>query len=244
VFSQGGGNAVRTDVPMSELEPDSLEAADLVEHREVWDKQPAESDRAFSAFTIYRDAEKRTFKLVAEQLNCSPQNIFQWSSKFNWRLRCDAYDIDQDRHQREDMARSRVRMRERHLSVAQAMLGIVARGLREWQSRIASGAAVNLAPEQLALLTKCAVEVERSTIGVDGEHRATTINVLMGVHRYDDERVGDSGDVVKGDAEGEGEVEVEYISLKDLDRMKYERMSAEERAVLDTWKTPPTKALN
>jgi len=40
------------------------------------------------------------------------------------------------------------------------------------------------APQEIALLTKCAVELERSTIGRDGESRYTTINVVLGTHRY------------------------------------------------------------
>jgi hypothetical protein len=171
-----------------EQEPDSLETADPVEHREAWDKMPAESQKAFDAFVRYRDAEKRSFKNIAEQLNCSPQNIHQWSSKFNWRLRCDAYDVEQDRLQREDMARGRVRMRERHLRLSLAMQGVAAHALREWQSRIASGSALNLAPEQIALLTKCAVELERTTIGREGESRYTKIIVHFGEHEYPDEK--------------------------------------------------------
>ena len=119
---------------MPEQEPDSPESADPVEHREVWDKKPDESQKAFDAFVRYRDAEKRSFKAIADELNCTPQNIFQWSSRFNWRLRCDAYDVEQDRLQREDLARGRVRMRERHLRLSLAMQGVAAHALREWQS--------------------------------------------------------------------------------------------------------------
>src|ERR1035438_8130285 len=114
-------------------ELDSLQATDPVESRELWDKRPDETAKAFGAFVLYRDAERRSFKIVGDQLNCSPQNIYQWSSRFDWRGRCDAYDIEQDRIQRADLARSRVRMRDRHLQVARAMLNVAAYGLKEWQ---------------------------------------------------------------------------------------------------------------
>jgi hypothetical protein len=220
---------------MPEQEPDSPESADPVEHREVWDKMPAESQKAFSAFCMYRDAEKRSFKLVADQLNCSPQNVFQWSSKFNWRLRCDAYDVEQDRLQRQDLARGRVRMRERHLKLAIAMQGLAAHALREWQARIASGQVLNLAPEQIALLTKCAVELERSTIGVDGEHRSPVINILFGTHKYSDEKAGNSGEV---------EGEVEWKPQEAVEREQYDRLNDEERRSWCTWKNPPPKRTN
>ncbi|MGC1650738.1 MAG: hypothetical protein WA741_33355 [Candidatus Sulfotelmatobacter sp.] len=99
---------------------DGAQGSEIIAPRELWDKRPDESEKAFGAFVLYRNAEKRSFKLVAEKLNCSSQNIFQWSSRFNWRLRCDAYDLELDRQQRVLFARNRVRMRERHREVAQS----------------------------------------------------------------------------------------------------------------------------
>jgi hypothetical protein len=217
-------------------EPDSMEAADLVDHREPWDKKPDESAKAFSAFVIYRDAEKRSFKAISDVLKCSTQNVWQWSTRHNWKLRCDAYDIDQDRQQREEFARNKTRMRTRHLMVAQSMLSVAAHGLREWQARIASGGALNLQPEQIALLTKCATELERSTLGIDGEqHRPTTINILFGTHRYSDEGNGNNGEV---------EGEVEYKSQDAVDREQYDKLDDEGRRSWRTWKNPPPKLTN
>jgi hypothetical protein len=125
-------------------------------------------------------------------------------------------------------------MRERHLHVARAMLGIAAHALREWQNRIAGNLPLDLAPEQIALLTKCATELERSTIGIDVEHRSTVINVLLGTHRYNDEKAGASGEV---------EGEVEWKPLEDVEREQYEKLTAEEQAVWESWKDPPQKKL-
>lgn len=172
------------------MEPDDLdspEGAEPVADRERWDKLPQESQRAFDAFAKYRDAERRSFKIIAEQLNCTPQNIFQWSSKFDWRGRCDAYDVEQDRLQRADLARSRVRMRDRHLRLSIAMQGVAAAALNEWQQRIAQKLPLGLSPEQISMLCKCATELEHRTVGAEGEHKFTTINVVLGEHRYGDE---------------------------------------------------------
>jgi hypothetical protein len=104
--------------------------------RQPRNKRLDESQKAFDAFVLYRDDEQRRFKNVAEKLSCSPQNIFQWSSKYNWHLRCDACDLEQDRQQPVAFARIRVRMRERHLSLAVALGGIAAHGIREWKMRV------------------------------------------------------------------------------------------------------------
>ena len=115
---------------------DPSQDAVAVEPREPWEKLPQESQKAFGAFVLYRDDEKRSFKNVAEKLNCSAQNVFQWSSKYNWKLRCDAWDVEQDRAQRAEFARGRVRMRERHMAVARAMLHVAGHALREWADQI------------------------------------------------------------------------------------------------------------
>lgn len=166
---------------------DSPQSAEVLGDREVWDKLPSESQRAFGAFVLYRDAEKRSFKIVADQLNCSPQNIFQWSSRFDWRGRCDKYDCEQDRLQRADLARGRVRMRERHMRLSLAMQGIAATALQEWNQRIAEKLPLNLAPDEIALLVKCAVELEHRTLGTEREQRFTEIRVNLGIHEYPDE---------------------------------------------------------
>lgn len=125
-------------------------------------------------------------------------------------------------------------MRTRHLAVAQAMLNVAGHALQEWQNRIAGKLPLDLAPEQIALLTKCATELERSTLGVDGEHRPSVIQVLFGTHKYSDEKAGDSGEV---------EGEIEWKSQEDIDREEYERLNDDERRAWESWKTPPQKKL-
>jgi hypothetical protein len=214
--------------PEEDLDPPQDVA--IVQPRELWDKKPDESQRAFAAFAQFRDAEKRSLKAIADSLNCSVQNVFWWSTRHNWRLRCDAYDLHVSREQNAEFSRSRVRMRERHQRLAVAMGNIAAHGIREWQTKIASGAELNLAPEQVALLVKCSAELERSTIGVDGEQRPPVINILFGVHKYADEKAGDGPEV---------EGEIEWIPQEDVERKEYESLNPEERAGWETWKNPP-----
>lgn len=228
-----GSSELEAMEPKKDVDPPQDVGA--VQPREVWEKLPQESQKAFNAFVLYRDAEKRSFKNVAEKLNCSPQNIFQWSSKFNWRGRCDAFDIEQDRVQRAEFARSRVRMRERHVQVARAMLNVAGHALHEWQNRIAGKLPLDLAPETIALLTKCATELERSTLGVDDEqHRPAVIKLLFGTHKYSDEKA-DSGEVDEGN--------IEWKSSEDVEREEYEKLNDDERRTWDSWKNPPQKKL-
>jgi hypothetical protein len=193
------------------MEPDELDdldlkqndaTAELSEGCELWDKRLDESQKAWHAFCLFRNSEKRSFKSVADQLNCSPQNVFQWSSRFSWRERAHAWDVEQDRLQREELLRARTRMRARHLRLAVALQGIASFALREWQEKIEQKLPLNLRPDEIALLTKCGVELERSVTGLaDVEGRHVQIIVNLG----DAPEEPDEMDVLRDDTTGEDE---------------------------------------
>lgn len=223
------------------MEPDDVkppQAPVAVEPREPWDKKSDESLKAFSAFVQYRDSEKRSLTAIAESLKCSTQNIHQWSIRHNWKLRCDAFDLFLDRQQREDFARRRTRMRDRHLSVAGAMLGVAAFALKEWQNKIEQKQPLGLAPEQIALLTKCATEIEHRILDADGAHSLTTINVTIGElsdEAFEDEcknptkRLGGSG---------------QTMPLAEFERLQWEQLSDAEKEAEAVWRDPPKPKLN
>jgi hypothetical protein len=213
-------------------EPNPSQAAAIVEPREAWEQKCDESQRAYTAFSIFRDSERRSLKAVATSLTppCSIQNIFWWSQRHNWRQRTDAFDLHQDREQRQAFARNRVRMRDRHLAVAQGMLNVAANGLAEWQKRIAQKLPINLAPEQISMLVKAATELEKSTLGVATENQRSEINIWIGAHKYADEKAGDSG--VEGEAE-------EWESLADFEARQYAALDAQGKAAWESWRNPP-----
>jgi hypothetical protein len=208
-----------------EDEPESAQAALAVQPREAWEKQFDESLKAYHAFSLFRDSEKRSLKLVADSLNCSVQNIFWWSTRHNWKLRVDAYDLHVDQAQRAEFIRGRIKMRDRHLQVARAMLGVAAHALAEWQGRVEAKLPLQLAPEQISLLVKCASELEKNTLGVKAEDRVTAINILVGSHKYDDE-VGENG-------------KEKFVPMAEIERREYERLSEDERRTWESWKDAP-----
>lgn len=58
----------------------------------VWDRQPEESEKAYSAFKIYLEMSERSIKNVAEKLLVSVQHIRKWANKYDWKGRVAAYD--------------------------------------------------------------------------------------------------------------------------------------------------------
>lgn len=76
--------------------------------REPWARQPGETSRAYSAFSIYRDLGPRHRSLretarryYQDKTRTKPVQIGVWSSKNNWVERCRQYDefLDEQRRQ-------------------------------------------------------------------------------------------------------------------------------------------------
>src|SRR5438445_12291331 len=71
----------------------------LTDDRDLWERQPAESSKAFAAFCRYRDlgpADRSTAK-VAQKLGRSKTLIDRWSSRWSWVKRVEAWDAEQER---------------------------------------------------------------------------------------------------------------------------------------------------
>lgn len=97
---------------------------------EPWERQEDETDKAFEAFAIYRDMERRTTRGVASQLSKSVALISRWSSTHEWVKRAAAWDAERDRIARQEQIDEIKKMRKRHADLASAMLVKAARALQ------------------------------------------------------------------------------------------------------------------
>ncbi|MFZ0418416.1 MAG: hypothetical protein WAM04_09930 [Candidatus Sulfotelmatobacter sp.] len=175
-------NKAKADLELDAIE--RAEAADQSGKRQVWERMPRETARAYGAFVRFRDlAEKRSFVRVAELLGCTPQNVERWARRWNWLNRCYEHDLVQEERFREQTARDRVAHHRRQIQIGQAVQSVAVAGLREWQARLEQGLPLNLAPEQLAVLLKFGDQLESSGLGEDkaGAGRYTRIIVNFGV---------------------------------------------------------------
>lgn len=85
------------------------------DERRPWERQPAETDAAWSAFVLFRDAGPATRKVGDHGA---------WSSRFAWRERAAAWDAHADRALEGDRVEAIADMRDRHLAVARDMLEV------------------------------------------------------------------------------------------------------------------------
>ena len=97
--------------------------------RRPYDRLPGETAKAYHAFTLYRDmGVERTLDSVGKTLQKSVTFLGRWSSKYEWRDRAEAWDIDQDyERQKEAIAAKRKEYRrnlaefqKNHLAVGKA----------------------------------------------------------------------------------------------------------------------------
>ena len=100
-----------------------------------WERQEGETTNAYEAFCVYRDlGTKRSHVKTGEKLGKNTTTISEWSVKFNWVERVEAYDDDQERKEREMLEKERLndikKMRERHADLAVEMLEKAARALQ------------------------------------------------------------------------------------------------------------------
>ncbi|KGI79322.1 hypothetical protein IL38_23720 [Actinopolyspora erythraea] len=113
-------------------------AITLASDRNAWEQQPGESERMFARFTVYRDlGEGRTLNQTAEILNSTSRktvtyrSLTEYASRYRWRERAEAFDVDQAAADRARMAKLRKEAVERHRKQGQAMQGRAAQELAQ-----------------------------------------------------------------------------------------------------------------
>lgn len=145
-----------------------------VAKRDDWERQDGESDVAFEAFKIYRDmGAKRSGSRVAGKLSKSITLIRRWSSRWKWLLRCESWELEEDRLHRAGMLKSKQRMDREHIEIAREIRSFATGQLKALRAEAkAKGKdldAVLLAhPDLLRFLTEAA-KLERVAHGEPGE---------------------------------------------------------------------------
>ena len=130
---------------------------------ELWERQPKESAQAFEAFAKYRDmGVNRSLRKVVQAVNKSLTTIGEWSTKNEWVKRAAAWDAEQDRIARNELAAEMAATRKRQRKQAQRMQE---KGMELLES-IGIG---DVKLSEVVSLLKAGMEQERIAIGDVGE---------------------------------------------------------------------------
>lgn len=94
---------------------DDEPGTDLVVHRPIYERMPGETTAQWEAFLVYRDlGVSRSLSAVASELGkLDRRRLEKWSSRLNWVNRIAAYEIEQEKLDREANRQARNRMLER-----------------------------------------------------------------------------------------------------------------------------------
>lgn len=99
---------------------------ELVAQRRAFERQPGEPSKEWAAFVCYRDLGiSRSLAAVSSETGVPKRQLERWSSKWGWVERVAAYEIEQDRLDREALRQARNQMIERHQALAAAGLSPV-----------------------------------------------------------------------------------------------------------------------
>jgi len=166
------------------------ETSNLESKSYVWNRQRGESDKAYKAFLLYRDAGlDRTLKKVAEMLNKSVQNVGRWCVRWNWRHRLEAWD----RHVQELEAHETIQLRLEHrrlsLQIAKDLATKAAQGVRALELvRVGTDGKEHLAvkPADLMRVIESVYKVQNSMLGKSDEDQVAKIEVVFGSTEDDD----------------------------------------------------------
>lgn len=126
---------------------------------ELWEQQPLETDTAFAAFALYRDAgHARSLKKTAHVANTSLERICIWVKNHRWRKRIEAYTLHMDRLARANHQADLKAMGEAHLGIAALLI-------KKGMERLMETAPEELKPGDAARFIQLGVDLEKQARG-------------------------------------------------------------------------------
>jgi len=146
--------------------------------REVWERQPRETDSAWQAFINYRDNQPRSIRKTAVRLDKGDTIVGLWSRRWRWVERVVAWDNHLNALYLNERMKAQKEMAHRHIKLAEAI-----------QTKVATKL-LNLTPEQMtagdtARLLDVAVKIERLALGAPTDHTKTEVEGQVSIkHEY------------------------------------------------------------
>lgn len=149
----------------------------------TWGQQANESEPAYAAFKVYRDAGiKRSLRKAASEVGKARTLIERWSSRHQWGKRVATWDLEQQDLRRDARVVAIGDAEARHGKLARAVLGRVAAELganHKGRCQTCGRGAEPLTPQQVAAWLRVGVDVERTGLGLGSSSApaASVVNV-------------------------------------------------------------------
>lgn len=160
------------------------------QHREIWDRLPGESATQYDRFCRYRDMRytgadgrkidgiqspfrKRNLRGLAEEMGIKRyMTLGDASTKYNWVERCEAYDIEIERQNREQQEQAILKMNKDHADLAAQMV-------RKAAKRLLTIPEEELSAADIVRLVDVGVKIERLSRGESTENKQISGEATM-----------------------------------------------------------------
>lgn len=160
------------------------------QHREIWDRLPGESATQYDRFCRYRDMRytgadgrkldgiqspfrKRNLRGLAEEMGIKRyMTLGDASTKYNWVERCEAYDIEIERQNREQQEQAILKMNKDHADLAAQMVQKAAK-------RLLTIPEEELSAADIVRLVDVGVKIERLSRGESTENKQISGEATM-----------------------------------------------------------------
>jgi len=137
---------------------------------DVWEKRPGEGERAFAAFTIYRNlGPQRSLSKVAQAVAKSLPLMKRWSRRWRWSVRASAWDAHLHKVDDNERRRAVKDACARHVNLAQALqhrVTLQLKALQERDKRQPEVPVQDLTAGDMARWLETGVRIERLGLGL------------------------------------------------------------------------------
>lgn len=148
--------------------------------RDLWERQPHESGRAFTCFVAYRDlGPARTIAETARRIGKHPKTLEDHGCRQSWKIRVAAYDKHMHDIAMQAQEEERREAHKRHIQLARLMQGVGGKALEAMfqKVRLDPTAAEQVPPQEMRLLSETGLKIERLLLGEPNERTETTAKI-------------------------------------------------------------------
>lgn len=180
---------------------------------EMWERQPAEGDKQFKAFQVFRDMDpadrklSTCFQIVQGDWRATTDQFSRWSKEFRWNDRVVAYDMYVDNKIRKELESRRLAarkatadlgraMRDKAWQALQALEAIIYQWVVDEDGNRAKEARSALSPRQITQLAEVGTKLERLALGEGVSMTAAPSLTMVQVNIGDDELVTRAKDAI------------------------------------------------
>lgn len=133
-----------------------------------WERQKGESEKAFEAFSTYRDmGAERTITAVVKRLGKSRNLIDRWKDRWDWKERVRLFDNDLEKQARDKAVKDRKAMVDRQIKIAMQVQKKALEALEQLSVE-------DMSPKDIKEYIKMATELERLNRNLEEQNAKAT----------------------------------------------------------------------